>query len=116
VHPFSEAILVGVIGLIGRALVALFSGVFSMIGLIISKDQKLSAFRQAWIDALREDISSFAAHAIMISAYCQAVFKPIKEKFEAGTMGAEEYLKHTKEYFEAVRNDYLGNLPLLMLA
>ena len=38
------------------ALIAVFA---SFIGLIISKEQKTSEFRQAWINTLRDDISKF---------------------------------------------------------
>lgn len=43
------------IGAIGAALIA---ATVSLLGLIISKEQKTSEFRQAWIDALRSDLGS----------------------------------------------------------
>ena len=36
---------------------AFFAGVVSMVGLIIAKEQRVSDFRQAWIDALRGEIA-----------------------------------------------------------
>ena len=46
------------------AIIAAFiGGLFSLIGLIISKEQKTSEFRQAWIDALRSELSSLICHA-----------------------------------------------------
>lgn len=39
-------------------LVAIIAGFISFIGLVISKEQKVSEFRQEWINKLREDISS----------------------------------------------------------
>jgi hypothetical protein len=48
--------------------VAVIAGAFSLIGLVISKEQKVSEFRQSWIDALREDISNLIAHANLIHA------------------------------------------------
>jgi hypothetical protein len=49
-------------------LVAMIAGAFSLLGLVISKEQKVSEFRQTWIDALREDISELIAHANLIHA------------------------------------------------
>jgi hypothetical protein len=44
------------IGAIGAALIA---AVVSLLGLIISKEQKTSEFRQAWIDSLRAEITQY---------------------------------------------------------
>jgi translation initiation factor 2 beta subunit (eIF-2beta)/eIF-5 len=49
-------------------LVALISGLVSLLGLIISKEQKISDFRQAWIDALRQDTATLLANANTICA------------------------------------------------
>ncbi|KAB7892671.1 hypothetical protein [Poseidonibacter ostreae] len=38
---------------------AIIAGFISFIGLIIAKEQKISEFRQTWIDLLRGDISEF---------------------------------------------------------
>jgi hypothetical protein len=42
-----------------KIIVALIAVFVSFIGLIISKEQKTSEFRQAWINTLRDDISRF---------------------------------------------------------
>lgn len=47
---------------VGAVTAALIAGTVSFLGLIISKEQKTSEFRQAWIDALRSDISAVIAH------------------------------------------------------
>jgi len=44
---------------IGAVVAALIAGIVSLLGLIISKEQKTSEFRQAWIDALRCDLTAF---------------------------------------------------------
>ena len=41
---------------VGAVVAALIAGTVSLLGLIISKEQKTSEFRQAWIDALRNDL------------------------------------------------------------
>lgn len=40
----------------------MIGGAFSVVGLLIAKDQKVSEFRQAWIDALRQDIANAIRH------------------------------------------------------
>jgi hypothetical protein len=44
---------------IGATVAALIAGTVSLLGLIISKEQKTSEFRHAWIDALRSDLTAF---------------------------------------------------------
>lgn len=46
---------------IGAVIAALIAGVFSYLGLITSKETKISEFRQLWINALRKDISSYVS-------------------------------------------------------
>lgn len=46
---------------------ALITGAFSFLNLIISKEQKISEFRQMWIDELRKDISGVVATVSHIS-------------------------------------------------
>lgn len=59
------------IGAIGAALIA---GAVSLLGLVISKEQKVSEFRQAWIDALRTDVASLISHVNAIHGAIQAGF------------------------------------------
>lgn len=51
---------------IGAIAAAIVAGIISLLGLIISKEQKVSEFRQAWIDSLRNEISSLISHATTI--------------------------------------------------
>lgn len=44
-------------------LAALIAGAVSLVTITLSKEQKISEFRQAWIDALRADLASFLASA-----------------------------------------------------
>ena len=48
---------------IGAIVAACITGVISFVGLVISKEQKTSEFRQAWIDALRVELAEFASQA-----------------------------------------------------
>jgi hypothetical protein len=46
----------------GAIIAAFIAGLIALLGLIISKEQTISWFRQAWIDALREDIAAVITH------------------------------------------------------
>lgn len=48
---------------VGGIVAALIAGGVALLGLIISKEQEVSEFRQQWIDALREDIAAVIAHS-----------------------------------------------------
>ena len=48
---------------VGAIVAALIAGLVSLLGLIISKEQKISEFRQAWVDSLRSEISALISHA-----------------------------------------------------
>ena len=52
------------IGAVGAAIIA---GLVSLLGLIIGKEQKISEFRQAWIDELRKLIGSYLVHINAVS-------------------------------------------------
>lgn len=80
------------IGAIGAALIA---GLASLLGLVISKEQKTSEFRQAWVDALRNDLSNYLTQ---INAICDGVsinYKTIEKKVEALTPLYRELNKAT---------------------
>lgn len=48
---------------VGAITAALIAGIVSLLGLIVSKEQKISDFRQAWIDGLRSEIALLITHA-----------------------------------------------------
>ena len=56
---------------------ALITAAVSFVALIVTKEQKVSEFRQAWIDALREDLAEFSAQARLIAIYSQSTEPPI---------------------------------------
>jgi hypothetical protein len=51
----------GSIAAIATVIAALIAGAISFVNLTLTKEQKTSEFRQAWIDALREDLATFFA-------------------------------------------------------
>jgi hypothetical protein len=56
---------------VGAIVAAVIAGLVSLLGLIISKETKVSEFRQAWIDGLREDVATLLANAACM--YWEAV-------------------------------------------
>lgn len=52
----------------GTIIAAIIAAVISLLGLLISKENKVSEFRQAWIDALREEIAEVITHAHSFTA------------------------------------------------
>lgn len=55
---------------IATLVAALITGAISFVNLTLTKEQKTSEFRQAWIDALREDLAQFLGAA---RAFARAV-------------------------------------------
>lgn len=68
------------IGAVGAALIA---GVVSLLGLIISKEQKTSEFRQAWVDALRSEITAYLTNFNAIADAINVTYKDQAEKVKA---------------------------------
>jgi hypothetical protein len=62
---------------------ALITGLVTLLALIISKEQKISEFRQAWIDALRTEVSLLIAHANSIANARSALNKSSSEAWGA---------------------------------
>lgn len=80
---------------VGVILAALIGGFFSLISLIISKEQKTSEFRQQWIDSLRQEISDHIAASITLSAMRQ--FQSVTD---------EEFLKVASEEQQRVASTF----------
>ncbi|WP_233967897.1 hypothetical protein [Pectobacterium polaris] len=53
----------------GTLFAAFMTGIFSLFNLINNKEQKVSEFRQAWIDGLRNDICGLTSALVYISYY-----------------------------------------------
>lgn len=79
---------------IAALVVGLIAGVVSLVVSILSKDQKTSEFRQAWIDGLRNDVSQLMAQL--------GIKKTISEIIQSKTQAeVDEYLLvHQGEFVE----------------
>jgi hypothetical protein len=69
----------------GAVTAAIIAGLFSYLALVITKEQKISEFRQAWIDALREDTANFIT-ALRLMKYTAGL---VPELVQKGTPPAE---------------------------
>ena len=54
---------------IGAITAAVIAGAISFVITVLSKEQKTSEFRQAWVDSLREDLSEFLSHVNTIASF-----------------------------------------------
>ena len=67
---------------IGAMAAALIAGIVSLLGLIISKEQKTSEFRQAWIDGLRLDLTVILTQINAIHDATKVKYENYAEKVE----------------------------------
>ena len=79
------------IGAVGAAIIA---GLVSLLGLIIGKEQKVSEFRQAWIDELRKCIVSYLVNI-------NAISDSLRLKKTGQTIDAKDVIAHYKLLNEA---------------
>lgn len=68
---------------LGAISAALIAGGISFISTVLAKDQKTSEFRQAWIDALRDDIAEEISLFITLTSTITAMLEDGKTKDEA---------------------------------
>lgn len=115
------------IGAIGAAIVA---GMISLLTLIISKEQKVSDFRQAWIDSLRSELVNFITSINSLFDLNQiewndedkrhAAFSPVFEDVNTATFSvslrlnpdeemAQEVLRYMDEISSLVANASLSS-------
>jgi len=75
---------------IGAVLAAVVAGFFSFLNLVSSKENKVSEFRQAWIDGIREEIAAYTAGMQALIR-----FRNNEDKFESMI----EYYKVTEQAY-----------------
>lgn len=78
------------------SLAVLVTGLLSLIGLSIAKEQKVSELRQKWIDELRIDLAALIAHAHQIHSYVVFAIKTQPNGVDL------------MKLWVATRKDYLG--------
>ena len=87
---------------IGVILSAVITGFISIVNLILSKEQKISEFRQNWIDELRKDLSSYSCNVQFIAGRLDAEFPNRTENnFNASELKSF-YASANKEYINSI--------------
>lgn len=92
---------------LGVITAALLTGVFSIMNMVSAKENKVSEFRLAWIDGLREEIAEYASAAQELSrAYKPERFKALPDHTAKESHELQiEFFKETREpYARAVEN------------
>jgi hypothetical protein len=56
----------GLTAILGPVVAAIIAGAVAFLASVFSKEQKISEFRQAWIDSLRNDLSEFVSIVLQI--------------------------------------------------
>lgn len=67
---------------VGAVVAALIAGLISLLGLVISKEQKVSDFRQAWIEGLRAEMVEFLAQINAVRDAMNLNYKEHSEKLK----------------------------------
>lgn len=89
---------------IGSVTAALIAGAFSYLNLVISKEQKVSEFRQQWIDALRENISQY------VSAISSLARPNVSLNENMAKEKGSNHVKETESCFELASKSYVSIL------
>jgi hypothetical protein len=81
------------IGAVGAAIVA---AIISLVGLIVTKEQKISEFRQQWIDSLRTEITNYLTN---INAISDALGVPYGNQTEKVKALSDLYSELNRSHF-----------------
>lgn len=85
--------------MVGAVVAALLTGLFNLTNLIVSKEDKVSDFRQKWLDSLREESSKLLA---IIDTLVRLVEPRLQGKPEGLT--ADDIVQLRKDYEERYRD------------
>lgn len=87
---------------LGAVLAALIAGFFSVLGLVASKENKVSEFRLAWIDGLRNEISIYTSSVQELAriSHTWQLFDDEDLETEEGKKRRIEWLTASKSAYE----------------
>lgn len=83
---------------IGAILAALLTGIFSLVRLVLSKEQKISEARLAWTKSLRTDLSVILAKVETLTRLAEDKLKELKQQKFTDDQLADFRKKHTSIY------------------
>jgi hypothetical protein len=81
---------------IGAVIAALIGAMISLVSLVVSKESKVSEFRQNWIVEIRQDLARFMTHLTAMEDSARVRFDNDKERFEKTR---DSIAKLNEEYF-----------------
>ncbi len=85
---------------LGAILSALIAGVVTFLITVLTKEQKISEFRQNWIDALREDISEFLGLIQSLTSMIGFI------KYQSGVDESKKFIESNHDNFSKVTTIY----------
>ena len=88
---------------LGAIIAAAITAILSLLGLIISKEQKVSEFRQQWIDSLRNEVSALLGCTESVIQHARAIKKDVSSKSTTSVNNAELFEKIKDDVKEAER-------------
>jgi hypothetical protein len=89
----------------GAVIAALITGIISLANMMIAKDQRITEFRQAWIDSLRTDVAEFIASATAIPVMGRLInYK--QSKTDSQSSAVLDMVDYSKEYLPKLINGY----------
>ncbi len=68
---------------LGATIAAVIGALVTLLGLIITKEQKTSEFRQAWVDGLRKDLTAYATQINAIADASKVEYKSNAERVKS---------------------------------
>jgi len=95
--PFQMQVFIAVASIIA----ALVAGSFSFLSLVISKEQKISEFRQEWIDSVRREVSELVAATHHIHYYLESHRFDMKKTAQAASTRQAVVASDLRESYEA---------------
>lgn len=84
---------------LGAVSAAFIAGFFSFLNLVVSKEQKVSEFRQEWIDAFRREISELTAAIFHIQFHLSAYERDTNQSMAARAQTMASNLRESHETY-----------------
>lgn len=78
---------------LGATIAAVIGALATLLGLIITKEQKTSEFRQAWVDALRDDLTDYVTQVNVIADAASITYANNEKKLAAMSKAYAEFNK-----------------------
>lgn len=96
-----ESLLGQIFVALSAVIAALIAGAFAFFNLVVAKESKVSEFRQAWIDSLRNEISTYISRLHAVSNLGRYIHeKPVEDKYNP------ELLRERSRMYEEALSAY----------